>query len=425
MFAIVMVLTIVNICILQAKISYAINATAKELSQYSYLYSLTGIPTAKGKVASKAQKSYEDNKQIMDDTQQIFNEIEKLGNTGKSFSGNPQEIGEKWSDIVGSADNIKKSGSSLKNQLSELAKDPKKLIFGIASMAASDGLDLATSRLVAAPLAHAMVQKHLVSEKDGDVEAYLKHLGVKAKGNGSYLDALDFSQSTIFPKSSNEIRITVSYYADVLRLLPIDVTFHFNQSAVTHGWLAGESSYRTSDEYKQTNSIWTGELHERTNFIRNQVIAEMKDEGYLQTRGLTDVQLYNPDTNEFIMISSMNPLYSPEGEDTLTLDDIDEEAIRQAIERLSGKMRSTTSGEDTVKVRTQDQYGQQTTETRDCRGANNKVILVVPDDPGLAEKIQEIIDSVDTQGVEFQVEHSYGMGAQTTKVEPAETGGGE
>lgn len=38
MFAIVTILTIINICIVQARVSYAINTTAKEISQYSYLY---------------------------------------------------------------------------------------------------------------------------------------------------------------------------------------------------------------------------------------------------------------------------------------------------------------------------------------------------------------------------------------------------
>ena len=59
MFAIVTILTIVNICIVQAKMSYAINATAKEISQYSYLYSLTGLNDSqknlyeKGKLQTK------------------------------------------------------------------------------------------------------------------------------------------------------------------------------------------------------------------------------------------------------------------------------------------------------------------------------------------------------------------------------------
>ena len=42
MFAILTVIMVLDICYTQAKIGIALNATAKEISQYSYLYSLTG-----------------------------------------------------------------------------------------------------------------------------------------------------------------------------------------------------------------------------------------------------------------------------------------------------------------------------------------------------------------------------------------------
>ncbi len=43
MFAILTVIMVLDICYTQAKIGIALNATAKEISQYSYLYSLTGL----------------------------------------------------------------------------------------------------------------------------------------------------------------------------------------------------------------------------------------------------------------------------------------------------------------------------------------------------------------------------------------------
>ncbi len=43
MFVIVMILSFVNVCIAQAKIGMALNQTAKEISQYTYIYSLTGF----------------------------------------------------------------------------------------------------------------------------------------------------------------------------------------------------------------------------------------------------------------------------------------------------------------------------------------------------------------------------------------------
>lgn len=40
MFALVMIMSMINICIVQARVSNAINLTAKELSQYSYYIGL-------------------------------------------------------------------------------------------------------------------------------------------------------------------------------------------------------------------------------------------------------------------------------------------------------------------------------------------------------------------------------------------------
>lgn len=426
MFAIVTILTIVNICLVQARISYALNATAKELSQYSYLYSLTGIPTAEGKLASKAKAQTQDVDKVLNDVNDIFTEVENLAGTDVAGVTDPAGIADKWNEAAGSVERIEASGSSLKDTIEDIAKDPKGLIFGIAKMAGSRGLDLAKSRLIAAPLAKVMVKKHLVNEKGGDVEAFLKQKGVVPSASGEYMDGLDFSQSTLFPEGSNEIRINVKYDVKVITLLNLKVKFHFNQSAVTHGWLAGESSYRSSSEFIQNNNVWTeSTLHERSELIRHQGIADLKDEGYQQTQGLTDVQLYNPDTNEFVMISSMNPLYSAKGEDSLTLDDLDDDALREAIERLCGKMDSTTNGLDSVTTKQKGSDGSTTRETYDCSGASNKIVLVIPEDPGLKEKIEEIIASSNTRGVEIEIQTGYGNGARTTEVETEAAGGNQ
>lgn len=53
------------------------------------------------------------------------------------------------------------------------------------------------------------------------------------------------------------------------------------------------------------------------------------------------------------MISSMNPLYSSADEDVKTLDDLDSVALKESIERLCGKMTSTTDGLSSVDVKTE------------------------------------------------------------------------
>lgn len=427
MFAIVTILTIVNICIVQARISYALNSTAKEISQYSYLYSLTGLNDAQKAAYDNGKQSTEKVVSVLSDVNEVYNEIQNLQAIGetKVSVNNIDSILSAWDSAAGSAEKIENAGSSLENTLSDIASDPKNLMFGLVKMAASETMDLAKSRLIAAPLAKVMMKKHLVNEKGGDVNAYLKFLRVVPGASGSYLDGLDFSQSHLFPNGSNSIKINVSYDVKLIALLPIDFKFHFNQSAVTCGWSAGDVSFESAEEYVENDTLWTkATIQERSNMIRSMGIAEYSKDGYYKTSGLTDVQMFNPDKNEFVMFASMNPLYSGEGQDTLTLADLDDEALKNNIERLSGKMASTTDGLKKVKIK-KDSNGSTTKQEINCAGADNKIVLVVPQDEGLKEKIEKIIKDSDTKGVEFEVIASYGNGAQTSVKNPEKEGSSE
>lgn len=420
MFAIVTILTIVNICIVQAKISYAIHTTAREISQYSYLYSLTGLNDREAEIygAGKAQTS--DISSILSDVNTVYNEIENLGSTGNQSFDNIDDILSAWDGVSGSLENIEGAGGSIQTSIENIAKDPKNLLFGIAKLGATEVFDLAKSRLIAAPLAKVMCKKNLVDEKNGDVDAYLKQLGVVPSATGSYIDGLDFSKSTLFPYGTSEIRINVSYDVKVIALLPINFTFHFNQTAITHGWLAGEVSFQTAEKLVENSTLWTqSTVSERANYIRHMVIADLQKEGYEKTTGLTDVQLYDPASNEFVMISSMNPLWSGDGESPKTLADLDDDALREQIERLCGKMNSTTDGVNQITTKKEND-GTTTKTEYDCSGASNKIILVIPEDEGLKEKIEEIIETAKTNGVTIEVIPSYGNGASATIVKEDE-----
>lgn len=247
MFAIITILTIVNICIVQARIANAINITANEVSQYSYLYALTGFPESEAKLARAGKEDAAGVESILSDVNTVFNEVENLGNSGMSSSDDIPDIAGAWNQAVGSAEAIEAAGSSLESTFMEIASDPKKLIFGIAKLAASESLETVKSA-VAAPLFKALSSRHLGNAQYGSTDDYLKSLGVVPSANGSYLDGLDFSNSSLFPYGSGLIVINVSYDVKVIALLPIDFTFHFSQTAITHGWLAGDVSVQNLSE---------------------------------------------------------------------------------------------------------------------------------------------------------------------------------
>lgn len=425
-FSIIMILSIVNLCVAQSRISYAINTTAREISQYSYLYSLTGLNDRQSELYNAGVDGTSGAVSILSDINTVYNEIEKLGNTGLSSEDNISDILNAWDDVKTSAGKITSAGSSIESKISEIASDPKNLLFGIAKLAASETFDLVKSRLIAAPLAKTMCKRHLVDEKDGDVEAFLQHCGVVPSSSGSYLNGLDFNHSELFPYGSDVIRINVQYDVKVVALLPINVTYHFNQTAITHGWLAGEVSFDSSEKYitsddkendtEKNQSLWIqATVEERAELIRHMVIDEKLDEGYKKTSGLTDVQLYNPECNNFIMISSFNPLWSADDEPVKSVEDVDEAAIRLTIERLCGKMKSTTDPQKSVKTKTLKSDGSTVKEEHNCEKATNKIILVIPSDEGLKEKIERIISTSKTHGIDIEVSPSFGTGAREVK----------
>lgn len=426
MLLIVTILTIINICIAQARISYAINTTAKEISQYSYLYALTGLNESQAKLAEAGKKDTLPINQVFNDLNTMYNEIENLGDSGLSSDSNVEDIANKWDEIAKSLSSLKDSGTAVISDIETIADNPKQIIFGVAKLAGNTAMDAAKSKLITEPLAKAMCKKHLVDAKGGDVEAYLKRLGVVPDVTGSYYKGLDFNGSTLFPDGSNKIKICVSYNIKVIALLPINYSFHFHQTAITHGWLAGETSYQgerdKKEQYAQNDTLWTqATTQERVEYIRKLAFKQLKDEGYytLSYPYNTDGILYRPDSKVFVMPRSWNPFSDGE---ISTVDELNETVMRSYIEHLCGTMNSNEFG-NSVTVK-KEQGGTKSKVEVDCSGASKKIIITIPEDKGLKEKIEAVIAKSDTDGVIIELIPNYGNGAKQTKINE-EAGGAE
>jgi len=448
MFFIVTVLTLINICSIQAKMSYAINATAKELSQYSYLYSLTGLNSSQYKIHEQGNANIDETKQdvtdIMNTLSSAYGSMEKLGSLGadtiseaktdvEAVKGNIFEIEginldtyrQNWDDAVGTAENIKNNASELYTQFQSLiGNDPKKLMFGVVQLAASEGFDLVKSRLVAAPLAKVMIQKHLCDYEGQSVEEFLGFLRVVPK-NGSRLNGLDFNESLLFPNGSGEIRISVAYDVKIIPLLPIDFSFHFNQTAVTHGWLAGDVSFKKATEYVDNDTLWTASsTAEREELIRHLVIDEqLASSGTMEkATGLTDVQLYDSGENQFISIYGLNPIYVQDGHQPQDISQLTDNTLKEKIEQMCANQKSTTDGMTSIKTKKKNTTGGWNKQTHDCTGASDKIILVVPEDDGVKDRIESIVQQANTRGVQVEVVASFG---KATPREEVQSSGGE
>ena len=79
----------------------------------------------------------------------------------------------------------------------------------------------------------------------------------------------------------------------------------------------------------------------------------------------------------------------------------------------------------TIQTKTTAADGTVTKTDYNCENSTQKVVLVIPEDEGLKEKIQSIIDTCNTRGVTIELSPGYGNGARTTTVVPSEGGGEE
>lgn len=242
MFLIVTVLTIVNICYVQSKMSIAINETAKEISQYSYLYGITGLNDKQKALAEQGKAANDSVNNIIDGVGSLMDTVEStkkdVTNTYENtMAGNfsvdmLSQTGKNISENINSG---RASIEAVENELSAIAEDPVAFLKSLAALFGNGAIDKAKSHLIAAPVAKLMSKRHFKSASDGDSESFLRGLGVVPKGT-SYINGINFSKSELFPSGDNKIKIVAIYRVKVVPLLPVDMDFTFCQTAETKGW---------------------------------------------------------------------------------------------------------------------------------------------------------------------------------------------
>ncbi len=195
MFLIVTILAITNICLAQAKIGTLVNGIAKDVSTYSYIYSMTGITKWEQGVSQKADIARKDINEVLSDTTDTYDKIEKIVDC--AFD---REFWESFKNLLGEQMLNTGKGVAMNKVCRKIAKD----------------------RLTN-------------SEKDAD--AYLKFLGIKDGVKG-----LNFYKSEFCPQGKDDIKIVVSYKVHMLRIFGMDMEFQFEQCAKTKAWVAVERS---------------------------------------------------------------------------------------------------------------------------------------------------------------------------------------
>jgi len=437
LFAFMTIFSIITVCRAQARIQVALNNTAQEISQYSYIYGLSGLDASFAEMQGEANKTKADINGLVGTTVEVFDGIQSIGDEIPTNTENIsiETVMDEWENISEKMDETGADLTALKEQIEQMTEDPQKLLFGMAKLIGSEALELTKSRLIAEPISRALIKKHLKRSERDTAEAFCKSVGIVPGtyfGQTSYFNGIDFSRSTLFPYGSEEITLVATYKVKLLQLLPIDMEYTITQSAVTMGWLHGDKTTNSAaqmvEELKEANvdaSVWNSQtISKRNKSIRTLELDKLKDLGYVGVSGETYVQAYDEASNTVAFIACSNPVYGVK-----KIEDIDKRAVQDDIKRLVAQMDSTTDNRIFITVKVRDEKGNMTTKKIQCgdRPINKRIILVVPEDAGVDSYVQSVIDELGYSDM-FEVTPGYGTGFERPKKAdstPAETGEGE
>lgn len=300
-FVIFTILSVLNICFIQAKISSALNSAAKEISEYTFLYYKMGINDVESNLADGTEDDEELVKNTISGTMTFFDGLSKAeGDVQASIESGSIDwdvLKQDKEDVVNGAKNM---GDILKQYQEKIKENPKGFFVSMGMLAATEGME-ELKVILAQIMARAFMEANLQEFVGDTADDFLARYNVV-----DAMDGLDFNYSSLMSKgSTDDIQLVVTYDVKVIQLLNIDFTFTFRQMAKTKSWGNGVSAINpaTPGDTPQTSSIWDLESK-----MRGRKIVEMQKKEYpysLERKG-ADAYDNSDGKNQFVYITSID-----------------------------------------------------------------------------------------------------------------------
>lgn len=225
----------------QVVVQYAINQTAKEVSQYFYVINKLGLNNM-GEInehtaeTDKILKNFNDFSTSVSDASSHVRDVNV---------DNIDKIAQQYKDVSDDYASIKANGEKLYGSIKAAADNPGELVQLIASIMKCGASNIVVGRLIAQPLCKMLVPKYIAHSKDAD--ATLEKFGVV-----DGVDGMDFGLSN-FIIDEKTINVVVVYKLKPVGFGIIDKELVIKQTASTAAW--GGPTLKATKE-KQDKSPW-------------------------------------------------------------------------------------------------------------------------------------------------------------------------
>lgn len=391
-FAIFTILSVVNICYIQAKMGVALDMAAKEMAQYSYLYFKIGVDELEAQLNEGTEEARDVSKQTIDGVISITDSLSEARNS--AASGDFDSMIE---NINNGADSVE---SLYKMYGDKVASDPKQFIIGFGKMAGNEIKEEAKVYL-AQVMAKGFMQKNLKANENDDADAFLRRYRVV---NG--MDGLDFKYTAMMAYgSSNKMQLVCTYKVKVLQLLNIDFEFQFRQIAKTNAWGNGVSLIKPELSTSTEASIW-----DNPNALRRGklfVIEEKKKFEYTSSGNGYDAYVNKNGENEFISIVS----HDTKADSYSTVSKL-KDVLREDYNNLYGGVSKL--GED-IKVTNKSGESVTLKSPPDTRTYVLRVVIPADSDMSIVNQAKKELEKELGSNVRIEFVDSYGSPKRETK----------
>lgn len=218
MFMIVAILSIANLCSIQVKIGTALNETAKEISEFTYIYSISGMNSLQQENYDNAEDTRHDVNELVGSIGTSMSEIEKLGNNEGSAWDTATAIG-------GTAETAEDIMLKIMN-----SEDKSEWIKDLLRIAANEGFEMLKGQL-GGVIAEKLMQKNLTLSDSGHCDEYLRRMGVQGGIGG-----INCRSSRLFLNGSDDIILTCQYELHIIEFFGQSKHFKIQQHAYTKAW---------------------------------------------------------------------------------------------------------------------------------------------------------------------------------------------
>lgn len=246
-FAFISILSIVRIITTYSRMQHALNQIAIELSQYSYIYAVSGLKQQHDQFLDDINNAKE---KIQSQTEAIVTFYKAV----ESLTGDVSSVGEDGGNVIENLlhtvqefENIQDSSAELMETVNEILKDPMQEV-QLIGLALSDSLISKTKTALFGAITNNMLKNNLSEDLKVDAKQLGKHLLIKGG-----MERLDFSSSTFF-NDGQTIDIIVEYTVKPGIFIIPEIRLRNRVSLLAWTW--GVDRALPPDSIFENESVW-------------------------------------------------------------------------------------------------------------------------------------------------------------------------